>query len=404
MTGDPASFDEDLVESTRLAAQTALAREWDAPVEIAVLNAGEAVRYRSTVLRCLASPAPAPGLTRVIVKSARGRGARHYDPTDLTATSAAGRLLNEWAGFQFVGQLPVEPALCPQFLAGDRAAGIIVLEDLGDGPCLADLLQGTDAGRAREGLLAYARDLGRLHAATHGCADQLAAISDQTGLPPSSRKSTIPVQFWEGLARLREVCSRLGAGWSPTVEGEIASLVAAVTRPGPFAAFTAGDTCPDNHRFVSGHARFFDFEWCGFKHALLDAAYLHVPFPTCLCVNRLPANLVHEANSVYRVALAAGCPAATDDSAYASELRRARAFWLIMTVGDRLDTLLETDDRVGTATMRQRHLLRLDEFVADADELDGLPALTNLARELAQSLRSRWGPEAEMPLYPAFRD
>jgi hypothetical protein len=119
-------------------------------------------------------------------------------------------------------------------------------------------------------------------------------------------------------------------------------------------------------------------------------------------VNRFPPGVARELVTVYHDELAGGCSAV-----YGAELDRAalfaRALWTVATVGDRLAKVLDEDDRWGIATLRQRHLLRLETFVAGADETGHLPALAAVARDLLGCLKGRWGDAAEMPLYPAFR-
>ena len=59
--------------------------------------------------------------------------------------------------------------------------------------------------------------------------------------------------------------------------------------PGPFHAYIHGDPCPDNVFFIDGEMLLIDFEFGRFGHALRDALYGRMPFPTCWCCNRLPA-------------------------------------------------------------------------------------------------------------------
>ena len=163
------------------------------------------------------------------------------------------------------------------------------------------------------------------------------------------------------------------------------------------------ETCPDNHRFAGGWLRFFDFEFCGFRHALLDAAYFRVPFPTCWCVNRFPPEIPPRMQAAYRAELIKGCPAAADDARFHAGLVEACAWWTIATVSWHLLGALEKDSQWGISTVRQRQILRLDNLAATAEELGHLEAIGATARGMAARLRELWPPEAEMPLYPPFR-
>ncbi|HKO23730.1 MAG TPA: hypothetical protein VJY65_03210, partial [Chloroflexota bacterium] len=85
-------------------------------------------------------------------------------PRDDPARSGLARLRNEHAALEFLSS--INSTLAPRFIAGDASAGLLVTEDLGTVPSLLDLLLGDDTGTARQGLLAFARGLGTLHAQT----------------------------------------------------------------------------------------------------------------------------------------------------------------------------------------------------------------------------------------------
>ena len=81
----------------------------------------------------------------------------------------AWRFYNEWAGNRFLDELGLEPSPGAGFIGGDRAAGLIVLNDLGkDGASLADRMTADDRPALLTALQSYAASMGRLHAATVG--------------------------------------------------------------------------------------------------------------------------------------------------------------------------------------------------------------------------------------------
>jgi len=135
---------------------------------------------------------------------------------------------------------------------------------------------------------------------------------------------------------------------------------------------------------------------------LLDAAYGRVPFPTCWCVNRLPETLVPRFEAAYRAELVKGVPEAADDAAFGQGMVVACAGWIITTISWNLAGVLQEDSRWGIATVRQRHLLRLETFSAATEQFGHLEALGAFARQLQATLAARWPVEA-MSLYPAFR-
>lgn len=387
------------------AAETALSDTFGGPVR---LGAGGVLRRqgRNRVLRCSVVGGPAGVPASVILKASVSQGERVYDPEDDGPESAARRFRNEWTATRFLNEHAADSPLCARLLGGSPDAGLIVLEDLGDGPCLADALQGSDPAHAEAALETYAASLGRLHALTVGGEAAWRRLRNEIG---GSETAGEP----EGARRLRESanpfcaqCESLGVPLAPGLDADLEAIERTLDNPGPFLAFAPGDTCPDNHRLLPGsrYLRFFDFEFAGFRHALLDAAYFHLPFPTCWCVSRLPEPLPLRIEAVYRAELVRGCPEASDDALFYPAMSHACAFWTIMTLSGDLESALKEDGRWGLSTLRQRHPLRLETFVRVARRFGHLPALTDTARALAEKLRALWpGPESEMPLYPPFR-
>jgi hypothetical protein len=104
----------------------------------------------------------------------------------------------------------------------------------------------------------------------------------------------------------------------------------------------------------------------------------------------------------YRRELVHGCSEAGDDAVYRRGMAEACACWVAETLSWSLESALRQDETWGSGTQRQRHLHRLEVLVGALEETGHLPALHATTRALARCLRERW-PEAEMPLYPAFR-
>jgi hypothetical protein len=113
----------------------------------------------------------------------------------------------------------------------------------------------------------------------------------------------------------------------------------------------------------------------------------------------------------YRDELAPALPAIADDAIYQPLLAQACAFWAIRSLnlrpdkGWHLDAVL-TQDAIwsrGRATLRPRHVLRLEAAAAQCARAGVLPACQRLFERLSVALRARWGAEAEMALYHAWR-
>ena len=192
----------------------------------------------------------------------------------------------------------------------------------------------------------------------------------------------------------------LGLVIDDAVEGDVAAVQLAISEPGPWAALVHGDPCPDNTVIrADGTVALFDFEHAGCGHALLDAAYFHLPFPTCWCVNRLPRDVAADADAAYRDArgeLGA-------DSSYDGALAAAVASGALCSLEWHLAPALQRDGTWGIATVRQRQATRLRSLATAAERAGQFEALANFALRLAATLTDRWTSLEPLPLYPAFR-
>lgn len=383
-------------------AQEILSRTWGGRVR---LGAGEELR-NATVMRfpVLDAPARANGSTpaSIVAKRARLDEKRPYDP-DATEPNPAWRLFEDWAGAEFLSSLPGEPKHSPCFFGGDRQAGVIVLEDLGSGESLVEPLLGDDPVRAEQGLVWLAQAVGRLHAATIGRQAEFQRIRDalRHRATPQRGQNRDPD---EPLRRLHQGFETIGVKARPGFDAEYEQVAAVIRDPGPFLAYVHSDPCPDNCRIVDGRVRLFDFEASGYQHALVDAVYGRMVFPSCWCVNQLPAHIAPRMEAAYRAELIQGCPAAGDDGRFYRDLACVCAYWLIANRIWMLDTALKDDWGWGISTWRQRVLVRLDALAATTEEFGHLKAMGRTARECALRLRELWPSEADaMPLYPAFR-
>jgi hypothetical protein len=384
-------------DRTLEAAQRTLSERFGGPVSLSqesVLQGSD----RSRVLRCRVVGGPTELPASLILKHVRGDAECAYDPEDAPPFSPAWRLVNDWAGAEFLSAVSGDPPVCPRFYGGDRAEGFILLEDLGDEESLADLLLGADPVRAERALMAFAATLGRMHAATAGREAEHRLLRDALVAPAPGAPG--------GLAypRFREGCEAIGFPLSSGFETAVAVVTASMRQPGPFSAYTHGDPCPDNTRCADGQLRLLDFEFGAFRHALRDGVYGRILFPTCWCVSRLPPEIAPRMEAVYRSELVKGCPEAGDDTVFYQAVVEACAHWALETAQWHLPEALQEEGQWGAATTRQRLLVRFDLLAALTEELGYLEALGATARAIAARLRALWPAEADrMPIYPAFR-
>ena len=335
-----------------------------------------------------------PDGTSVIVKATVTEDGSAFDSSDDSSESPAWRLRNEGAGLAFLTALGVEPPFSPRFLAGDMDSVVVAMEDLGEGRgSLADRLTGDEFEAAESALLAYADGLGRMHAATAGREEAYDAQRLRWG--GSAGRGEMLGGDLDADSKFLAILERFGVEATGALAGELSELLAVLASP-RWRAFTPSDCCPDNHLLSrDGRVMFFDLEFAGFRHALLDAAYLTVPFSTCWCMGRLPEDLIGRALAAYRAAFD------PDPRGFERGLAAATGYWMTRTIAWNWHNWEEEDHTWGLATIRQRHLLRLENGAKYLGP--HFPALAETAAKLHDALASRW-PELEpMPLYKPFR-
>jgi Ser/Thr protein kinase RdoA (MazF antagonist) len=299
----------------------------------------------------------------------------------------------ELAALEYLNAMPVPVA--PRLVAADARAGLLLMEDLGPGPSLADALLAGTGERARADLVSYATALGAMHAWSMRRPGELAAL--RARYAPEAPLSPA----WLGtLARGREAFVGAVAALGLAVDGvgaEIGELPFLLNGTG-YLGLVHGDACPDNVRLRADGGRIFDFETSGWGPVVLDAAYLLAPFPSCWCFARLPAEVAAPALDAYRAVLqAAGLEPGPD---WDAAMTAALATWIIAR-GPMIREALEADPPWGTTTLRPRLLTWLRAFAGAAGQAGVLPRLRALAGTLLEELSSRW-PQTAVPDYPAL--
>jgi hypothetical protein len=381
-------------------AEAILARTLGAPVR---LDAGTSLgggSGRANVSRCAVLEGPVGAPASVIVKRVKVQADERYDPDAQEGPSV--RLFTEWASLQFLSELSKVSQLAPRFYGGDRGAGVIVMEDLGSGSSLVQPLLGDGAAAAHDALEVYFRSLGRLNAITCGRQDHYWRIRDSLGPREALSQPTLEGERQKLDLQLKTLCEHAGVMPAPGTDEDVALVAALDVTPGPFLAFSQGDTCPDNCVRDGAWMRFFDFEWAWFRNAVSDGARARGNFPTCWCVNRLPDEVIRRCEAVYRAELARGCPAAADDALFYPALVKACAYWTLYSF-EFYRAVWQVDNIWGIATERQRVLVRLELLAEATEQFGSLQALGATAHRAFERLRTMW-PEAEpMPYYPAFR-
>lgn len=342
----------------------------------------------STILRCVWLAPQPDHPTTVILK----RPNRHAEA-----------IFHEWTGLLFVRTRPSLQGLVPQVYGYDEPTKILVMEDLGpnDGQLLRNILMASDTTRAVDALVAFQRAVGLLHAETIG---QHTAYTRLRAHFPNTMHSRHTIHYFatifEAFLTLPET---LGRRTIPGFRHEVNAAQGAIAHPGPFGALTHGDTTPLNVFYTpAGAIRLYDFEACGFRHALLDGTYAHIRYLHSVWALDIPPPVQHTMATAYRAALIPGCPAAADDTVFQPAYLAcclawlAGACWVIPQVST-------ADHQWGMSTWRQRILTCLRQFIALTHAWGRSGAVTDTCQAIAQCLQAQWHEtDNRLPLYPAF--
>ncbi|MFD7598425.1 hypothetical protein ACFV6D_36030 [Kitasatospora sp. NPDC059812] len=286
----------------------------------------------------------------------------------------------------------------PEVLGVDPKVPLLVMADLGDSPTLADVLLGSDAKAAGEGLVTWARALGRLAAkSVHRRVEfrQLWARYG-TGMTAWDDEPWIA----RNVAALPAVLDAVGVAAPAGLCEELARMGTAGGEEYP--AFTPGDTCPDNNLLTPQGLRLLDFEAACYQSVFLTAAYCRTPFSTCWCVFVLPAGIARKVEEAYRAEVVAVYPALAEDAVWQAGMRQAVAVWTVNATVRLLPQTVEDGPmhRTRRPVATRRQVLRHRWHVAST--LGEFPAFAQTVRQLLRKAAREWD-VAPLPHYPAFR-
>ena len=352
---------------------------------------------RNLILRCLSTPT-GNFPSKFIIKKVQ---ADVYDPDNPDSWDTQ-RFFKDWIGSQFLSSLGGESNYGPRFYGGHRELGFIILEDMGHHRSLVEPLLHEDAARAEAALLRYSTRLGKLHADTINKSTLFEQLS-QSVSAHSRTVATMGAELEKDIQNVQTLIEDLGVLPGTAFSQELREMGKAVVNPGPFLVYIHGDPCPDNVFDNDQDMRLIDFEFGHFGHALIDATYARMMFPTCWCANRLPQSMVARMESRYRAELVKGCSEAQEDNIWEHALVTICSYWLLNTLAWHLEPALKEDRDWGIAGLRQRILARLEAFAITSEEFGHFPAVHETAGNLRDTLSKRWPEIQPLPLYPAFQ-
>jgi hypothetical protein len=279
---------------------------------------------------------------------------------------------------------------------------LLVLTDLGAGPNVADALLGNDPAAAGAAVLAWSEAMASLHRATLSSRDRFRAeLALRAGdLPIADHAMSTVVDEASGL--LDTQCGRLGVTVPRGALRELRQIPRELRHDGP-AALSPSDACPDDNVRLGDTVSLVDFEGAQWRHVAWDVSYLIVPWPTCWCSWRMPADVAERAVERYRATIEDELPyVRTAD--FRRDVALAALAWEFVSTAVLLPDALDADPPAADSSkvMPTRRAMILHRLGA-ARRNTHRPALAALAAQLRADLVQRWG---EMPLgyAPAFEE
>ncbi|MFC0449531.1 phosphotransferase family protein [Rhodococcus jostii] len=380
----------DPVSEVVAAAEKLLTRRTGAPVTLVdPVDLGGS--GRTIVLRVRVAENPFSLPRTLVIKQLREEsgvsGARAVDPDDLSGDSGSA-FLREAVSYQFATALATDSRPGAELLASDLEARLLVLSDLGDATPISALLEHSDAETVTNTLMAMAQALGRMHAATVGREEDFTALLRRAEVAHCD--DTVAEQVERAVPAVpRLLAEILGIDVSPELTEQVARA-AKLFESGRFRAFSPSDLCPDNIIVNDEGVRFLDYEWGGFRDAMLDIAYALVSFPGCLCSIDLSDDRTQAMIEAWRAEVVGMWPALADDNVLAARMVEAQLIWVWLST-----YLFLPENHTRIAAVREHHLSvprsealiqRWDRLARSADHA-GNTVVAHHARTIADKIR-----------------
>ncbi|NLE81010.1 MAG: kinase [Rhodococcus sp.] len=264
--------------------------------------------------------------------------------------------LREAVSYQFATALHTDVRPGAELLASDLEARILVLSDLGDATSISSLLEHSDTDTVTNTLMAMAQALGRMHATTVGREEDFTALLRRAEVEQCD--DFVSGQVGRAVA---EVPGLLRDHVGIEVPSDVTEQVTQAEKlfdSGRFRAFSPSDLCPDNIIVNDEGVRFLDYEWGGFRDAMLDIAYALVSFPGCLCSIDLSEDRTQAMIEAWRAEVVGMWPALADDDVLDARIVEAQLIWVWIST-----YLFLLDDHTLISEVRE-HALSVPRTVA----------------------------------------
>ena len=395
---------QETLDKLKIAAEQIISGATNQQVQIDKIDRLTEKGRRNLLLRCFIKPIKDLPSSFIIKKVET----ENYNPDNIDWDTR--RFFNDWIGTQFLNEISSKHS--PSIYGGDKPAlkdtashngmaslrdlGFIIIEDVLHRNSLVESLLGNNCNYAEWALLKYATCLGQLHIDTLGKKAEFQELYNKVS--PNMKPAKASVNVSQHKSRFEN----MGIEFTRDLLNDLDTIHQTVSNPGEFLVYIHGDACPDNVLDTGSQLRLIDFETGYFGHALIDAVFARMMFPSCWCSKRLPHKIVKQMEDTYRSILVQKCSVAEDDKIFESNLVDVCGFWLLDTLSRHFESALKKDEDFGISTIRQRILARLETFIVTSQEFNRLPGLRATSCQLLDLLRHRWSDTPELPFYPAF--
>ncbi len=153
---------------------------------------------------------------------------------------------------------------------------------------------------------------------------------------------------------------------------------------------------------IDGEAWLLDFEFSMPGHALLDAGYWRMGFPSCWCAGTVPGEVADRIEATYRGVLAPALPEAVDDRLFVAEAALVAVARLLMSLDWLMPAALAEDGRWGIASRRSRILHHLGAAIAACERADAFPGSRAVMARWHRHVQDLWPGSMPLAPYPAF--
>ena len=312
---------------------------------------------------------------------------RGGDVTSLIAKHVLGdeaRGFSDWASLEFLTGIEAASGLAPRFVAGDRHERLLLMQDLGPGRTLADVLEAGDPTEIVAILRRLGTRMARLVLASRGReADYLALrralpAAEETGRLVEARRwrrGLGHVSRWLDVLELRPP-----AGFTDSAE----RVAAGFAEPRDRLAFSHGDPAPTNNHVSGEGVCLVDFEYGAYRHALYDLSGWYVLCP-------LPAGWASELSAAFRRRLGRDAGVLSDEVGFREAWAAMCAYRALAMIGwFPLRLVRENLPWVEDWSMREAMLSAAHRLHAATLDVPSLAPLAELSERLCVRLRSRW--------------